>query len=137
MEVLADAVESDFQCHQPEYEPGPCCHCGVIVDEYEDSPHDCVPVPTEAEKFFASVQRIKASELPAPSLTPRRPSGKEPAKRPMVYVEDEEDSPDLARFFDEFDFSVEKRIKFCRAYATYLATTLPKAPKRAKVSRKK
>lgn len=66
-------------------------------------------------------------------------SAKQPAKRPAC--DHEADRPDLDEYFNEFgnfgpDITVEDRIKMCRAYASYLASTLPPKPKLASKKRK-
>jgi len=107
--------------HQPE-SPDP------ILDEEEPSSVSEEPfVPTEAEKDAA--ERLS---------TLQRPAAKQPAKRPRspaLVVDD--DVPDLAEIFDNYDTPKEQRVTLCRAYASYVAATLPKKPRSSKKNSKK
>jgi len=95
-------------------------------DEEEDSSSDHF-VPTEAEKDAASrIVKLK------------QPAAKQPAKRPRSPEVVDDDVPNLPEIFDNYDTPKAQRISICRAYASFLASTMPKKPKKAakKVSRK-
>ncbi len=47
-------------------------------------------------------------------------------KAPMLEAFYEEDYPDLASYFLEFDLTNEEQIKMCRSYASYLSSLMPK-----------
>ncbi len=49
-------------------------------------------------------------------------------KAPMM--EYEEDYPDLASYFLEFNLSYDSQIKMCRSYASYLSSLMPKKKRR-------
>jgi len=108
-------MEEFVSDHQPESPP----HFG---DEEEPSaPSEEEPfVPTEAEKDAAA----RITEL-------RRPAAKKPAKRPRSPSPVDDDIPDLAEIFDNYDTPKATRISVCRSYASYLASTIPKKPKAA------
>jgi len=98
------------------------------VHEAEEEPHqDSDPepwVPTEAEKDAASRLREMTKSSSAKSLKrPRSP-------RPSLDVDD--DVPDLAEIFDNYDTPHPLRISICRAYASYLAAMQPKKPRAAR-----
>jgi len=81
-------------------------------------------VPTEAEKDAASRLRV-LSKGPSEKAVkrPRSP-------RPSLDVDD--DVPDLAEIFDNYDTPHPLRISICRAYASYLAAMQPKKPRAAR-----
>lgn len=80
---------------------------------------------TEAEKDHAqrALQRHNATV------------GVKSLKRPRNFFEEvEAERPDLDRYFNEFadigeEITFDERIKICRAYASYLASLLPKKKK--------
>jgi len=61
------------------------------------------------------------------SPTPLRRSGKEPLSREFYLQENVEELPELGDYFDRFverPLDAYERIKVCRAYASYLVTTI-------------
>jgi len=112
----------DFHCYQEaideadEVEP----HQESDPDDQEDIPF----VHTEAEKDAAI--RIRDLRLPQPAKAVKRPRSPLP----------EDDVPDLAEIFDNYDTPYTSRISICRAYASYLASMQPKKPKAKKPSKK-
>lgn len=101
--------------HQPESPP----HFDNEEEENSSSSEEPF-VPTEAEKDAAA----RLTEI-------RRPAAKQPVKRPRSPAPVDDDVPDLAEIFDNYDTPKATRISICRAYASYLASTLPKRPKAA------
>jgi len=83
-------------------------------------------VPTEAEKDAAIRIRDLRLVPPAVAKAPKRP------RSPVA----EDDIPDLAEIFDNYDTPHATRISVCRAYASYIASLQPKKPKAA-LKRKK
>jgi len=76
-------------------------------------------VPTEAEKDAEERAARVINDLPF----------KAPAKRPRSPAEVvDDDLPDLNEIFDNYDTPKATRISVCRAYASYLASTMPKKP---------
>lgn len=104
--------EEDFQQYQDVDEP-----------HQESEPDEEVPdwVPTEAEKDAASRLREMTKE-PRPAKAVKRPRSPLP----------EDDVPDLAEIFDNYDTPYPVRISICRAYASYLASMQPKKPRAKK-----
>lgn len=103
-EELQGLFEDDVPGHQPSDDD---------VEEF---------VPTEAEKDAA--QRARAQRLPSAAKSVKRPRSPPP----------QDDVPDLAEIFDNYDTPYLVRISICRAYASYIASLQPKRPK---ASRKK
>lgn len=100
----------DFPCHQPEEWSGSGDPEGVG----SDSVGDVEFVYTEAEKDARA--RLAASHgFKRPRSPPLPPS-----------------VPDLAEVFDQHDTTPATRVSVCRAYASYVASTLPKKPKATK-----
>lgn len=93
--------DSDFQCHQPE-EP-------IEVDE----PF----VPTEAEKDVAQHQ---TAIMRVGGKAPKRSRSPPPPRRVAR----------LDTFFDQYETPLDQRVTMCRAYASFVASTLPKKQKK-------
>lgn len=93
--------DSDFQCHQPEE-----------VDEPD------VWVPTEAEKDVAKPIRI--AHMTVGGKAPKR-SRSPPAPRRVARLDE---------FFDQYGTPMDQRVTMCRAYASFVASTLPKKQKK-------
>lgn len=110
----AQEVEEDFPCHQPEEFSGP----EEESDPLDPSGDDVEFVYTEAEKD--ALARLRASGIKRPRSPPLPPS-----------------VPDLAEVFDQHDTTPATRVSVCRAYASYVASTLPKKPKKKKASSRK
>jgi len=126
MGALHNQVEENFHMEEfvPDHQPESPIHFG---DEQEASSSEEPFVPTEAEKDAAA----RLSEF-------KRPAAKQPAKRPrspLLNVDD--DLPDLAEIFDNYDTPKTTRISMCRTYANYLASTVPKKPQASKKKSKK
>jgi len=114
----------DFYCYQDpeedlveEHQPG---------DEGEEPEEEIPFVPTEAEKDAA----IRMRDL---RLAPPAPKGIKRPRSPLP----EDDVPDLAEIFDNYDTPYPIRISICRAYASYLASMHPKKPRASKKPGKK
>lgn len=110
----------DFHCYQDPEEDH--------VEEHQPSDGGEEPeeefVPTEAEKDAA----IRLAALPKAAKGVKRP------RSPVLNVDD--DVPDLAEIFDNYDTPYPTRISICRAYASYLASMQPKKPRAKKPSKK-
>jgi len=116
----------DFPCHQPsddepEFYEGP-------RQEQQDEEDAQEFVPTEAEKDAASRLRALTAAVPRASKGVKRP--RSPVAR------DDDEVPDLAEIFDNYDTPHLVRISICRAYASYIASLQPKKPKKAASKRK-
>jgi len=59
-----------------------------------------------------------------------------PAKEPMKRPRDEPEQPDLADYLDGFPIPKKDHVTLCRAYASYIAATLPKKPSQKKKGKK-
>lgn len=113
LEPVFREEEDHFHGHQP-----------VVDSDDEDSDGDIGPssgevVPTEAEKHFAA-------NPPRSAKRPRSP----PSPDTLSAV------PDLAEVFDAFDTPSNVRVSMCRAYASYISSTLPRKPKAQRRSKK-
>jgi len=100
-----------------------------VAEPHQESSSSEAPeewVPTEAEKDAAAVARLRDLNPPA-AKAPKRP-------RSPVHVND--DVPDLAEIFDNYDTPHATRISVCRAYASYIASLQPKKPKKAASKRR-
>ncbi len=56
-------------------------------------------------------------------------------KGPMEYdmeEHSEEELPDLAMYFDQFELTLEAQVKICRAYASYLTSMMPSKQRKKK-----
>lgn len=95
--------DSDFQCHQPE-QP-------IEVNE----PF----VPTEAEKDVAD-KPIRIAHMKVGGKAPKRSRSPPPPRRVAR----------LDTFFDQYDTPLAQRVTMCRAYASFVASTLPKKQKK-------
>lgn len=107
-----DEEEVSFPCHQP---------------EEDDEPW----VPTEAEKDAA--ERKRSAALPRPvAKGVKRPRSPDPSRQSFDAV------PDLAEIFDNYDTPSNVRVSICRAYASYVSSTMPRKKKKAakRVSKK-
>jgi len=129
--TMANQAQENFPEMEGEYyDP-----VGHIADEeardaepYQPASDDEAPeewVPTEAEKDAAL--RIQALREPAAAKSVKRP------RSPRVV---EDDIPDLAEIFDNYDTPHATRISVCRAYASYIASLQPKKPKKAAPKKK-
>lgn len=121
---------ADFHEHQPESPIDVDGDDEVVgsVESHHES--DDYVVPTEAEKdAVIQLREIAGDGLPRPAAKGvKRP-------RPTVYNTNDE-VPDLAEIFDNYDTPAATRISICRAYASYVASTQPKKPKAAPRKRK-
>jgi len=118
-----EKIEMEGEGYVPEHQP-------------EDEEYDCEEpfVPTEAEKDAEA--RAAAQELALVAHRRGAPAAaKRPRSPPLPDIDD--DVPDLAEIFDNYDTPKATRISICRAYASYLASTLPKKPKAAPKKRSK
>jgi len=106
---IADEEARDAEPHQPASD--------------DEAPEEWVP--TEAEKDHAA-RLLTLKDKPA-AKAPKRP------RSPVV----EDDIPDLAEIFDNYDTPHATRISVCRAYASYIASLQPKKPKAAPKKGKK
>jgi len=127
MNAPHNQVEENFQMEEfvPDHQPESPPH--FEEDPEPESSSEEPFVPTEAEKDAA--ERLS---------TFKRPAAKQPAKRPrspLLNVDD--DVPDLAEIFDNYDTPKAARVSICRAYASYLAAMMPKKPKASKKNSKK
>lgn len=107
-----DEEEVSYPCHQP---------------EEDDEPW----VPTEAEKDAA--ERERSAALPRPvAKGVKRPRSPDPSRQSFDAV------PDLAEIFDNYDTPSNVRVSICRAYASYVSSTMPRKKKKAakRVSKK-
>lgn len=105
----AQDVEEEFPCHQPEE-----------WSEGADSPVESDGVD-DVEFVYSEAEKDAAKRLAA-SHGFKRP--RSPPLPPSV--------PDLAEVFDQHDTTPATRVSVCRAYASYVASTLPKKPKATK-----
>lgn len=116
--------EEDFQLYQNAVDEADEVEPRQLSSPEED---DAVPfVHTEAEKDAA--MRIRDLRLAPPPA----PKGVKRPRSPLP----EDDVPDLAEIFDNYDTPYPVRISICRAYASYLASMQPKKPKAKKASKK-
>jgi len=86
-----------------------------------------------------SLEPTLVEDEASPPSSPRpllRRSGKEPMTREtFLQEEDVEELPELGDYFDRFvdrPLDAYERIKICRAYASYLVTTIREQPKEKK-----
>jgi len=99
-----------------------------MLDAMEDDEDDRVPVsePEYSEEPFLKTD----AERDAEARAARPPAPAKGVKRPMRAPSPEFDAvPDLAEIFDNYDTPLATRVSICRAYASYVASTLPKKPK--------
>lgn len=105
--------EEIVPCHQPE-EP---------LSLEEEKP---IFVRTEAEKDIARIVKLRkptaimAVSGKAPKPSRRRERSPSPPRRVAR----------LDTFFDEYDTDMAQRVAMCRAYASFVASTLPKKQKK-------
>lgn len=85
---------------------------------------DEVPwVPTEAEKDAEQRRRVaKTQGVKRPRSPPLPPNF--------------DAVPDLHEIFDNYDTPANVRVSICRAYASYISSTLPRKEKKKKASKK-
>lgn len=128
--VLANDDEEPITGHQPEYNPDDQDVDIDLVnddddDEHEEGSDEPPYVPTEQEKFMKRerLDHTKHTGLPRPDFGRKRPRQQEPVE--------------LAEYFDLLEIEVPERIRICRAYASYLAATMPKIPKTPKAPTKR
>jgi len=110
--------------HVPEHQP---------EDEEYDSEEPFVR--TEAEKDAEAQAAAQELALVAHRRGAAPAAAKRPRSPPLLDIDD--DVPDLAEIFDNYDTPKATRISICRTYASYLASTLPKKPKAAPKKRSK
>lgn len=111
----------DFHCYQEAIDEAN----EVEPHQESDEPEEDFPyVPTEAEKDAAA----RLAALPKAAKGVKRP------RTPLLDVDD--DVPDLAEIFDNYDTPHSTRISICRSYASYLASMQPKKPRAKKPSKK-
>lgn len=105
--------DEEFSGHQPEvWSEGEVD--SIPSHPSDDEPDDVEFVYTEAEKdAMARLARSHGVKRP-----------RSPTLPPSV--------PDLAEVFDQHDTTPATRVSVCRAYASYVASTLPKKPKATK-----
>jgi len=84
-------------------------------------------VPTEAEKD-AAVRAAEKSHLAAKAGGVKRP--RSPPLSPNFDA-----VPDLHEIFDNYDTPANVRVSICRAYASYVSSTLPRKEKKQKRKR--
>lgn len=95
-------------------------------EEYHsiDIPHQWAPVylaSYENEDELSS--HIEEEEVREPPSTPRKVAHKRPRAFEPVSIDDPIEEPDLATYFSGFDhFSEQDQVKYCRAYASMLAS---------------
>jgi len=68
-------------------------------------------------------QAQQPSEEAPPSPIAQQHAGKG-LKRPRRYTPNDDDVPDLGRFFEDYDLSKKAQIAICRTYANHLAAAL-------------
>jgi len=91
-------------------------------DEDERDESEVEFVLSEAEKDAISRLAGVSTSIPrAPAKSVKRPRSPEPYEDDVV--------PDLAEIFDNYDTPKPIRISICRAYASYLASTMPRVKK--------
>jgi len=124
--------ENDVQNHQPSWEPSPP---PTPPQDSWDSEADEEGQPWTRDKYLmARAHALTGAELRAALARhgwgPIAGKGcKEPLKR-------SEPEPDLAEYFNDFNYGSLDRIRVCRAYATYLAAMQPKPEPKKKKSKK-
>jgi hypothetical protein len=96
----------------------------------EEDPELAPWVATEAEKD-------KAARDAARGLVKVSAAAKQPAKRPRERSEPRDVFPNLAEIFDNYDTPDADRVTICRSYATYVASMLPKKPRRKRAASSK
>lgn len=101
-----DVEEEEFPCHQP---------------AEDDSPFSDVSSPSDDEQPFVPTE----AEKDAKERSVKRPRAVQPAFDAL---------PDLAEIFDNYDTPLALRVSICRAYASYVASTLPKKPRKKRVA---
>jgi len=124
-EKISKMEGEDFHEHQPsDEEPLFQVHPREAQEDEEDVQEF---VPTEAEKDAADRLRSMNKEKAAKAA-------KRPRSPPVV---DDDEVPDLAEIFDNYDTPHSVRISICRAYASYIASLQPKRAKPAPKKRQK
>lgn len=82
-------------------------------------PEEDIWVPTEAEKDVAKRTAIIRTAGKAPKASKRERSPPPPRRVAR-----------LDTFFDQYDTPLAQRVTMCRAYASFVASTLPKKQKK-------
>lgn len=130
-EVLSGLVTE----HQPSWEPSLEPAQPTPPESEQDSDVDSEGVTWTRERWLAkhpdSSYADKAYMCNKMGWAMPR-AGKEPMKRPR----DEPEQPDLAEYLDGFPIPKKDHVTLCRAYASYIAATLPKKPSQKKKGKK-
>jgi len=130
VEARPNVFVTDHQPMDEFEEPADPDARGLFDDEDEDE----IPfVRTDAERD--AELRASLGVVPRPVQDGFNVTGRKwPAKRPRTPEpsDEEDDMPDLAEIFDNYDVPIRTRISVCRAYASYLAAQLPKKPRAPK-----
>lgn len=100
-------MEEPVPCHQPEVDDSPLSLSSAPSDDEQPW------VPTEAEKD-AKERSVKRPRAVSPGF---------------------DALPDLVEIFDNYDVPPAQRVSICRAYASYVASTLPKKPRKKRSSK--
>lgn len=125
-----DAGEAEREVvtpHQPE-------------EQSDEGVQDWVPTEAEKDAMARLNAAVEASSSPPFSRSEiRKPQAMKGVKRPARHVSplaDNDDVPNLDEIFDDYDTPAKQRVSICRAYASYLSSMMPRAPKAPKRSTK-
>lgn len=120
----------DFHCYQdPEEDHVEEHQPSDGGEDPEEEPEEEIPfVHSEAEKDAIALRALRNSGVPLAAKGVKRP------RSPVLNVDD--DVPDLAEIFDNYDTPRPTRISICRSYASYLSSMQPKKPRAKKPSKK-
>lgn len=121
-ELLSGLVVTE---HQPSWEPSFEERKHTPPESPEDSDVDSEGRDWTRDKWLMKHDDLSNAAKHQKCLAEgwRPPGGKQPYKRPR---DEEREKPDLAAYLDDFDIPKEQHVTLCRAYASYVAATLPK-----------